>query len=391
LNNKNKQIYILNALRSPIGKLNGALSHIRPDDLGALLIKALLDRVDLSPSVVERVIVGCANQAGEDNRNLARMMSLLADLPFSTTALTVNSLCSSGMEAIFMGIRSILLGECEVAIVGGIESMSRSPLVRSKVDGEEADSLIGWRFVNDKIYDRCPPLSMPETAERLAKQYNISQQVQDRFAFESRQKYAQAKEKGIWQDELFPIRDSKGKEWLVDEQHRLLSLDLLAKLPKLVAEGQCITSANAARVGDGGALLLLASSDFVERHQLLPLCKVNHWASAACHPSQMGLSAVAATQQLLRGTTIPLSAIQHIELSEAFAVQVLACRQELGIDSQHINPYGGALSMGNPIGMGAARLVVTLAHALHRQKDLPYGLATTCAGLGVGSALLLEA
>lgn len=390
MNNKNQTIYIVDALRSPIGKLYGALSHIRPDDLVALSIQELMAKNGLNKQLVDGILLGCANQAGEDNRNIARMASLLAGLPYSATALTINSLCSSGMEAIIAAAKNIALGDGDFYLAGGVESMSRSPLVTSKVDKSTVNSLIGWRFVNPKIHEACPTLSMPETAELLSKDFAISRAQQDEYAYQSRLKYQQALEKGIWSDEIFPIKDHKNKLWQTDEQHRVLSLDLLTKLPKLVENGQYISSGNAARVGDGVALVALASEQYVRQHQLNPLAKIKTWASAACHPSYMSLSAAVAAHKAIQKTDLSMEQLDWVEMSESFAVQALACIQEMNIDPAIVNPYGGALTIGNPISVTAARLVVSLAKEISRNANLNYGLATACAGLGTGAALILE-
>ncbi|BDS10991.1 thiolase family protein [Aureispira anguillae] len=390
MNNKNQTIYIIDALRSPIGKLYGALSHIRPDDLASLVIQELIAKNNLEKASIDGVILGCANQAGEDNRNVARMASLLAGLPYSAVATTINSLCSSGMEAIISASRSIALGEGDCYIAGGIESMSRSPLITSKVDKSTVNSLIGWRFVNPKIYAACPTLSMPETAELLAKNYNINRDLQDEYAYQSRLKYQTALERSIWSEEILPIKDHKNKLWQIDEQHRILSLDLLSKLPKLVENGHCISSGNAARIGDGAAIVALASESYIKRHNIQPLAQVKTWASAACHPSNMGLSAVAATQKVMQRTDLQLQELDWIEMSESFAVQALVCIQELGLDPEKVNPYGGALTAGNPISVSAARLVVSLAKEMGRNPNVKNGLAAACAGLGTGAALILE-
>lgn len=390
MNNKKPAIYIIDALRTPVGKLHGALSHLRPDDLGATLIQGLCSRNTLDINQINGVVLGCANQAGEDNRNLARMACFLSNLPYSTTATTINSLCSSGMDAIFSAIRSIALGEGDLYLAGGVESMSRSPIVTSKVDGSIEDSLIGWRFINPSIEEKFPTLSMPETAELLAAEFDIDRTEQDLYAYQSRIKYEQAKEKGIWNEEIFPIQDKKGKLWKHDEQHRLLTLDLLSKLPKLLQNGACISSGNAARIGDGAAIVALASEDYVKRNNVQPLAKVNAWANAACHPNYMSLSAVEASKKAFHMANINPSELDWIEMSEAFAIQAIACIKELELNPSIVNPNGGALTIGNPISVGSARLIVSLAKEIGRNKRIKTGMATTCAGLGTGAAIILE-
>lgn len=390
MNNKNHTIYIIDALRTPIGKLHGALSHIRPDDLASLVINGLSKKNKLQKKEIDGIILGCANQAGEDNRNIARMASLLAELPYSSAAITINSLCSSGMEAILSAIKNIALGDGDLYLAGGIESMSRSPMVTSKVDQTSVDSLIGWRFVNPKMHQVCPPLSMAETAELLASKYSISRARQDAYAYQSRQKYQTALEKGLFSAEILPIEDQKKKLWLSDEQHRLLSLDLLTKLPKLVASGSYISAGNAARIGDGAALVVLASEKYVQKHNIRPIAKVKSWASGSCHPNEMSLSAVVATKKALRKADLQTQDLDWIEMSESFAVQALACIEALALNPDKVNPNGGALTIGNPIAVSSARLVVALAKEMERNKRIKNGLATTCAGLGTGAALILE-
>jgi acetyl-CoA C-acetyltransferase len=370
MNNKNQIIYIIDALRTPIGKLYGALSHIRPDDLATMVINGLTSKPTINKKEIDGIILGCANQAGEDNRNIARMASLLAELPYSSTATTINSLCSSGMEAILSAMKNIALGEGDLYIAGGVESMSRSPMVTSKLDQETVNSLIGWRFLNPKIHSVCPPLSMAETAELLADKYSISRKAQDTYAYHSRQKYQIALEKAIWKAEILPIEDQKKKLWLTDEQHRLLSLDLLTKLPKLVPNGNYISAGNAARIGDGAALVALASEKYVKKHNIRPIAKVKSWASASCHPSEMSLSAVVATQKALNKIDLQTQDLDWVEMSESFAVQTLACIKALQLDPEKVNPNGGALTIGNPISVSSARLVVALAKEMERNKSI---------------------
>lgn len=390
MNNKNQTIYIIDALRTPIGKLYGALSHIRPDDLASMVINGLSQKNGLHKKEIDGIILGCANQAGEDNRNVARMASLLAGLPYTATATTINSLCSSGMEAILSAIKNIALGDGDLYLAGGVESMSRSPIVTSKIDQTSVDSLIGWRFINPKIHLACPPLSMAETAELLANNYSISRKEQDAYAYSSRQKYQVALENAIWDAEILPIEDQKKKLWRSDEQHRLLSLDLLTKLPKFVSNGKHISAGNAARIGDGAALVAVASENYIKKHNIRPIAKVKAWASASCHPSEMSLSAIVATQKALTKAALQTQDLDWIEMSESFAVQTLACIQALQISPEKVNPNGGALTIGNPIAVSSARLVVSLAKEMERNTAIKNGLATTCAGLGTGAALILE-
>ena len=390
MNNKNQSIYIIDALRTPIGKLHGALSHIRPDDLMAGLANQCIKRNRLPLPSIDGIILGCANQAGEDNRNIARMVAFLAHLPYESTAITVNSLCASGMDAIFSGIRRIALEEGDLYLVGGVESMSRSPMITSKVDQSVEDSMIGWRFVNPNIHQVCPPLSMPETAELLADYYKIDRATQDHYAFWSRQKYQAALETNFWKEEIAPIQDLQNQPYTFDEQHRVLSLDLLSKLPKLVANGRCISSGNAARIGDGAALMALASERYIKEHNITPIARIKSWANASTHPNMMSLSAVSAAKKAIQKSGLTMEQLDVVEMSESFAVQTLVCIKELGLDPAKVNPNGGALSIGNPIAVGATRLAVSLVNQLKQTTEKQYGMATTCAGLGTGAALVLE-
>ncbi len=390
MNNKNSKIYLIDALRTPIGKLNGILSNQRPDDMAASVITSILQTNKLPSTIIDQVLLGCANQAGEDNRNIARMASLLAKLPFSTTAVTLNSLCSSGLEAIVSGARTIWTGENECVLAGGVESMSRSPLVKNKITGEQVDSMIGWRFINPAIDATCPPLSMPQTAELVAQKYNIDKQQQDQYAHDSRLRYEKALTEQTWATEIIPTQDLKNKVWQRDEQHRLLSLNLLSKLPKLVPDGNYITAGNAARVGDGAAMVLLASEKIVQQYQLKPIAIISNWAIAACDPSEMSFGASIATQKLLEKIDLDAKSIDSFEINESFALQPLLFLKKINISPQKLNRNGGCISMGNPIGMGAARLVVSLAHQIKRDPAIKRGIAATGAGLGMGGAILLE-
>ncbi|MCH2021327.1 MAG: acetyl-CoA C-acyltransferase [Saprospiraceae bacterium] len=390
MNNKNRSIYIIDALRTPIGKLYGGLSHIRPDDLAALLIQEITKNNKLIKSSIDAVLLGCSNQAGEDNRNVARMSSILAGLPYNTNAITYNSLCTSGIDAILGAIRRLALGEGDLYLAGGVESMSRSPLITSKIDKSTEDSLIGWRFVNPKINSVFAPLSMPETAELLANQYQVNRQLQDDYAYQSRIKYQKALERKIWSEEIIPIENNRGQLLKKDEQHRILPMNLLQKLPKLVKSGNCISSGNAARIGDGAAILALASEQYLLKNQIKPLAKIHAWATGACHPNNMSLSAVTAGKKALDKAGLKPNELDWIEMSESFAVQAIVCTRELNLDPKKVNPNGGALTIGNPISVNSARMVVSLVRTMSRNASIKKGMITSCAGLGTGSALILE-
>ena len=390
MNNKNQEIYLINALRTPIGKLFGALSDYRPDDLAAQLIQELLRDLPLNNLKPDALIIGCANQAGEDNRNIARMAALLAGLPCDVPAISLNSLCTSGLDAIIDAARRIRLGEGQFYIAGAVESMSRSPFVTERNKQQTVDSLIGWRFVNPSMQPIAPPLAMSQTAELLAETYQIDRRAQDKYAFQSRLNYQQALEAGTYSSEIMPMKGNKGQTLLHDEQHRMLKQDLLAKLPLLHKEGRCISSGNAARLGDGAALVALASADYVKRYNLPVMARIAAWATAAVHPSEMSLAAVAASQKLLQQEKLSIEAINCIEMSESFAVQAMVCTQLLGIHPSLVNAQGGALTIGNPLSVSSARLLVHLAHRMQHNPALKYSLATACAGMGTGSAVLVK-
>lgn len=381
-------VYLLAALRTPVGKLGGALAQQRPDDLAALLLQGLLQRSQVAPDAIDGVVLGCANQAGEDNRNVARMASLLAGLPTTTTALTVNSLCSSGLEAILAAARCIALGEGDCYLAGGVESMSRAPWVRHRQTDEVVDSTIGWRFVNPQLPAAYPPLSMSATAERVADHYGITRAALDDYARQSRIRYQAALDQGWWQRELLPLSNAKGHPIVRDESHRLLSATLLRKMRPLVEGGQYITAGNAARVGDGAAVVVVASETGLKRWGGAPLARMVDWQSAAWHPNHMSYSSVAAARRLLERQAVSPGAWSAIHWSESFALQPLLGVQELGLPAERVNPHGGALSIGNPIAVGAARDVVSLAHYLGEHSG--HGMAVTAGGLGTGAALLLE-
>lgn len=381
---------MLHALRTPIGKLGGALSHYRPDNLATTLIQGLLQQAQLDATLIDGIFLGCANQAGEDNRNIARMVSLLAGLPTTATALTVNSLCSSGLEAILAAARCVALGEGDCYLAGGVETMSRAPWVKHRQTDEIVDSTIGWRFANPDLPPEYPPLSMSATAERTAQHYGLSRVALDTYAQQSRARYQTALESGWWTQELLPLLDGQGNSWVhQDEPHRLLSTALLQKMPPLVEDGQYITAGNAARIGDGAAMVIVASETGLKRWGGVPLARLVDWQSAAWHPNHMSYSAVAAAQRLLERHSVAAIDWAAIHWSEAFALQPLLGIQELALPSERVNPLGGALSIGNPIAVGAARDVVSLSH--HLTQETGYGMAVTAGGLGTGAALLMKA
>lgn len=387
---KSQNVYIIAAGRSPVARLQGSLSSLRPDDLLAQLIRKMLERYPtIDSESLEGLLIGNANQAGEDNRNLARMGVLLSQLPVHVYASTVNCLCASGMDALIQAARALSLGEGDLYLAGGVEVMSRSPFVRHRLTGEEVDSTLGWRFTNPKISEHYEPHSMTKTAELLAKRWQISRVRQDQYAMTSRARYMEARAAGHFSQEIIPIDLAEGELFTKDEQPRLLSEKVMAKLPGVVKGGEYVTLGNSARAGDGGALLALASEAYVLRENIQPLARIHSWATAAEHPDFMGLSPVAALRKALRYGGLSSEEIGLWEIQEAFAVQLLACQQALRLAEGLLNPYGGAISIGNPLGMGAARLMVSLTHALAR-GDRRFAAGASCAGLGVGAAVILE-
>jgi len=394
---------IIDAIRTPIGRYAGALSSVRADDLGAIPIKALLERhPDLNPNLIDDVIYGCANQAGEDNRNVARMSALLAGLPASVPGVTVNRLCGSGMDAIGTAARAIRTDETQLMIAGGVESMSRAPLVLPKADSAFSrnaqifDTTIGWRFVNPHMHAQYGTDSMPETAENVATQFNISREDQDRFAFCSQQKTAKAIQNGRFSQEIVSVEIPQRKSAPIlvehDEQPRPdTTLEQLAKLPTPFRVNGSVTAGNASGVNDGACALLLASKSAAAQHHLTPRARIIGMATAGVEPRIMGIGPVPATCKVLAQTGLTLAQMDIIELNEAFAAQALTVLRELGLsaDDPRINPNGGAIALGHPLGMSGARLVTTALHELElRQRR--YALCSMCIGVGQGIAIIIE-
>ncbi|RFM29627.1 thiolase family protein [Deminuibacter soli] len=394
-----KTAYVIDAVRTPIGRYGGKLSSVRPDDLLALVIKALLKRnPGIDPAAIEDVIAGDANQAGEDNRNVARMAALLAGLPVSVAGNTVNRLCASGLQAVMDAARAIQCNEGLLYIAGGVESMTRAPLVMPKADGAWSrdtslyDTTIGWRFPNKKLTDLYYPYSMGETAENVAKQWNISRERQDAFALASQQKYAAALAAGKWTAELVPVEITNNREPSVvnqDEHPRETSLEKLAALKPAFAKDGSVTAGNSSGINDGAAALLLASEEAVKLFNLQPLARVVSMAVAGVDPAIMGIGPVPATTKALQRAGIGINDLSLAELNEAFAAQSLACMQDLNINPAIVNVNGGAIAIGHPLGCSGARISATLLHELRRQQG-KYGLATMCVGVGQGAAVIYE-
>ena len=395
--------YICDAIRTPIGRYGGGLSSVRTDDLGAIPIRELTRRNSgVDWGVVDDVYYGCANQAGEDNRNVARMSSLLAGLPDSVPGVTLNRLCGSGMDAVGSAARTIRCGEANLIIAGGVESMSRAPFVMAKADNafsrraEMYDTTIGWRFVNRLMKSQYGVDSMPETAENVAAEFNISRADQDAFALLSQQRTARAQANGVFNDEITAVTvPQRRKEDLVinrDEHPRAsTSLEALAKLGTPFRENGTITAGNASGINDGACALLLASEDAMAQHGLTPRARVVAMATAGVPPRIMGMGPAPATRKVLEIAGLSLDQMDVIELNEAFAAQGLAVLRDLGLpdDAEHINPNGGAIALGHPLGMSGARLVTTALYQLRRTGGR-YALCTMCIGVGQGIAIVLE-
>lgn len=396
-----REVFICDAIRTPIGRFGGGLSTVRADDLAALPIKALIER---NPSVdwtaVDEVFLGCANQAGEDNRNVARMALLLAGLPESIPGVTLNRLCASGMDAIGTAFRAIASGEMELAIAGGVESMSRAPFVMGKADAAFSrnmkleDTTIGWRFINPLMKAQYGVDAMPQTADNVADDYKVSRADQDAFALRSQQRTAAAQSSGFFAEEIVPVRVAHKKGETVvehDEHPRDTTLEALAKLKPVNGPDKTVTAGNASGVNDGAAALILASAEAVKKHGLTARARVLGMASAGVAPRVMGIGPVPAVRKLVERLGLAVTDFDVIELNEAFASQGLAVLRELGIadDAPQVNPNGGAIALGHPLGMSGARLVLTALHQLEKTGGSK-GLATMCVGVGQGLALAIE-
>jgi 3-oxoadipyl-CoA thiolase len=395
-----RDVFVIDAVRTPIGKYGGALSTVRPDDLLAFIIKELLARNNtIDHSAIEDVIAGDANQAGEDNRNVARMAALLAGLPVTVAGTTVNRLCASGLQAVMDGARQIACEDAEIIIACGVESMSRAPFVMAKSQSaferkaEIYDTTLGWRFVNEQMKDAYYPYSMGETGENVAKKWGISRQQQDEFALASQQKYFAALEKGIFRDEVVPV-EVKGEKGAIhfvekDEHPRQTSMEKLSSLKPAFVKDGTVTAGNAAGINDGAAAILLASPEAVKKYELKPMARIISMATSGVDPAIMGIGPVPATQKALRRASLSIANMDLIELNEAFASQALACIHDLGIDRNKINVNGGSIALGHPLGCSGVRISTTLLHEMKRRKSR-YGLATMCVGVGQGAAIIYE-
>lgn len=395
-----EKAYVIDAVRTPVGKYGGTLSSIRPDDLLAHVIKALIARnpgIDLN--AIEDVIAGDANQAGEDNRNVARMAALLAGLPVSVAGNTVNRLCASGLQAIMDAARGIMCGEGGLYIAGGVESMTRAPFVMAKSSGpwnrtpEIYDTTIGWRFTNGKLSAVHYPYSMGETAENVARQFVITRQEQDAFALQSQERYFAALEAGKWNDEISPVEILGGKNEKIyfdkDEHPRQTSPEKLAALKPAFIKDGTVTAGNAAGINDGAAAMLLASESAVKEFGLKPMARIISMAVAGLDPAIMGMGPVPSTRKALERAGLSVKDIDLVEMNEAFASQALACMRELGLDQSKVNVNGGSIAIGHPLGCSGVRISATLLHEMKRRGSR-YGLATMCVGVGQGAAVIYE-
>ncbi len=395
-----KAAYIVDILRTPIGKYGGALASIRPDDLASLVVRNLFDRnPSIDPGRVEDVIFGAANQAGEDNRNVARMASLLAGLPVEVAATTVNRLCGSGLQAIMDASRAIMAGDGDVYIAGGVESMSRAPYVIGKVEepfsrkAEMHDTTMGWRFINSKLSAVYHPYSMGETAEHVAEKWKISREAQDEFACSSQEKYFRALARERFKEEVVsvsvPSKKGEPTQFEKDEHPRQTSLEALASLrPAFKKEGS-VTAGNSSGINDGSAACLIVGDDVIKKLNQTPLARIVSMAVAGVDPKYMGIGPVPATQKALKRAGLTINDIGIIELNEAFASQSLACIQDLSLDKEIINVNGGAIALGHPLGCSGVRISATLIHEMAK-RNVRYGLATMCVGVGQGVAVVYE-
>jgi len=394
------KVYVIDAVRTPIGKYGGGLSSIRPDDLLAHVVRRLLARnAGIDPAAIEDLIAGDANQAGEDNRNVARMAALLAGLPVSVAGNTVNRLCASGLQAVMDAARALMCGDGELYIAGGVESMTRAPFVMGKSshaynrNAEIFDSTIGWRFTNKKLADQYYPYSMGETAENVAKRWKIGREEQDVFGLASQEKYFAALAAGKWSDEIAPVEVLGGKDEKIffdkDEQPRHTSMEKLAALRPAFAKDGTVTAGNAAGINDGAAAMLLAGEEAVKKYKLKPIARVVSMAVAGVDPAIMGIGPVPATQKALQRAGLTVKDLDLVELNEAFAVQALACIRDLGLDTTKVNVNGGSIAIGHPLGCSGVRISTTLLHEMKR-RDVRYALATMCVGVGQGAAVVYE-
>lgn len=394
-------VYVIDIVRTAVGKFGGALAHVRPDDLAAEVLKSLMHR---NPTIdwneTDEVIFGAANQAGEDNRNVARMATLLAQLPMHIPGYTVNRLCASGLQSIQNGYMAIKSGEANLILAGGTENMTRAPFVMAKADAafsrtpEIHDTTIGWRFTNPALSKLHHPYSMGETAENVASKYNITRERQDEFAYRSQLNWLNAQQRNAFKEEIAAIHiPQKKKEDLIfntDEHPRLSSVDVLGQLKPAFKSDGTVTAGNSSGINDGAACCILASEEMVKKFNLKPMARIVSFGIAGVDPAYMGIGPVPATQKALKKAGLNISDIDIMELNEAFAAQVLATIDELKIDIEKVNLHGGSIAIGHPLGASGTRISATLLHQMAKNPALKYGLATMCIGVGQGSAIIYE-
>lgn len=396
-----EDVYIVDGCRTPIGAIGKTLSSVRPDDLGAVVVKAIVERTGADPEQIEDVVFGCTNQAGEDNRDVARMALLLAGLPQHIGGTTVNRLCGSSMDALHYAARAIMTGDGDIMIAGGVESMSRAPMVMPKAEMAFPranvtmyNTTLGWRFPNPKMEKMFPLEAMGETAENIYDEMPIAREEQDAFAFASQTNYQAAHDAGKFADELVPVQvpQRKGDPIIFnkDEHPRATSLEKLAALQPAFRKGGSVTAGNASGLNDGAAALMVANKKGIESQGWTPMVKVKSMAIAGVNPRTMGLGPIPATRKALDRAGLTISDIGLVELNEAFAVQSLACMKELGLPKEIVNVNGGAIALGHPLGCSGARIITTLIHEMKRRPDVKYGLATMCIGVGQGIATIFE-
>ncbi|MDU0346557.1 acetyl-CoA C-acyltransferase [Microbacterium sp. KSW2-29] len=390
------QAFLIGGARTPVGRYGGSLASVRPDDLAALVVGEAVARAGVPAEAIDEVILGAANQAGEDNRNVARMAVLLAGLPDAIPGLTVNRLCASGMSAIALASQAVRSGDADIVVAGGVESMTRAPWVQAKPDrawakpGAAFDTSIGWRFTNPRLAARDKAtFSMPETAEEVARVEGVSRADADAFALRSHERAVRAQDAGRFRDEIVAVETVRGVVDTDEGPRRDTSLDALGALHAVVAGGEVVTAGNSSSLNDGASAIVVASAEAVERHGLRPRARIVSHASAALAPEVMGLGPVPATEKALAKAGLSASDLGAVELNEAFASQSLACVRRLGLDPEIVNADGGAIALGHPLGSSGSRLIVTLLGRLERE-NARYGLATMCVGVGQGTAMIVE-
>lgn len=395
-----ENVFVADAIRTPIGRYGGVLAGVRPDDLLAGILRALVDRnPGMDPAAIEDVIAGAANQSGEDNRNVARMSALLAGLPETVAGVTVNRLCASGLQAIMDASRAIACGDGEIYLAGGVESMSRAPYVISKTDqpfgrGQQMfDTTMGWRFINPALAAVYHPYTMGETAENVAERWRITREEQDAFALQSQSRYFEAKTAGKWEDEINAVETTNQRRevnWVMEDEHpRQTTLEALARLKPAFIKDGTVTAGNSSGINDGAAALLLAGHKSLEKYGLQPMARVVAMAVAGVDPAIMGMGPVPAVRKALRRAGLTLNDIGLVELNEAFAAQSIACIRDLGLDPAIVNVNGGAIALGHPLGCSGARISTTLLYEMKR-RGVRFGIATMCIGVGQGAAIIYQ-